>query len=1581
MNCFTCGEEIDAGAAKCRHCGTSLLDRTLDESSPTPRRDAGTSDLPRALDGGRYEVLELLGEGQSKRVYRARDTRLGRDVAVALFKDSPLSAQARERLRREVLAMGRLGGHPGSVVVHDVGEEGDQSFFVAEYLDGGDLAAALRSASKHQLTISRAIAIGQQLLSTLAFAHEHGVIHRDVKPSNIWLTADGTAKLGDFGVAHLNDVTQVTQAGGLIGTVTYMAPEQTLGQPADANTDLYSVGCVLYELVAGRPPFLGEDAAAVIGQHLNSAPVSPSWHNPRCPVALETVILRLLEKDSRHRPGSAAEALELLAAIDPDAGDTATRRPTAQIGPYMGLRPFEAEDANLYFGRNAAVESVLERLARDRVVGIVGTSGSGKSSLVRAGVVPGVRAGALAGSAAWPVIVMNPGARPLSELATQLANLTGGNATQLLGDLESDPRALDLTARQLVGDAAPGTRLLLVVDQFEELFTLCRDAADREGFAAAILEATAAPNAATAFLFTIRADFFGECASLPGFAAAVDHHDLLLGPLSEEELRAAIEQPAEMVGLRVEADLSERILRDVSGEPGGLPLLSHALLETWKRREGRVLTVHAYEEAGGVRGAIARTADAVFEDLDEAEQSLARNLFLRLTEPGEGTEDTRRRVAPEELATAGVSPERLEALLAQLIEARLLTASEGGVEVAHEALIREWPRLRGWLDEDRDGLRVLRHLTDSAQAWARLDRDPGELYRGTRLAAATEWVARSSPDLNQLEHEFLDAGQALHAQQQRDAAARLRRLRMLLAGVAGLLAVAVVVGVFAFIERGRADDEAGRAEAALAVSETERGRADAAAALAAERADAAEAAEAAEATARGAAVDAAQAAEQRRLESEALRAVKTRTDLSFLLSVEAWRHDESASSRGTLLAALSEEPRFLGFLQTLEASVESRAITVSPDGRSVAVESSDELIRIYDTNSGDLLDVLPAGPTVGGAILLYSPDGALLLSGGGNVPDNLTAIDTDTGQVAYVASHAGNMVPMAFTPDGSLLLANGRLIDVASGEVVRYLIPEEILARGIGGTGDISPDGSLIVQASIDVRGDIIFLDGTTYEPIGAPLTVFPGDFIFDALFSPDGSVLAVLGRLGRLRLWDPVTREPLSGALEAGTNASQMAFTPDGNFLVIPGGISSLFVWDVRAGKPIADPIALKFPGNPSSIAIGPEGRIYINISGTVGVWDLNGSGLINQLFGDVSDPASLSGDGTRLAALGSGPSPNAPLTVWDAATNELLFGPIDTGAIPSQGLPPIQSSDGLRLVTTHTSCTPNGGRDCADQIQVWNMERSGVLIGSIEQPAQFNEGTRYFVASPALSADGSLVAVVGQDGFINVHDTSTLAIVAGPLHDVAGGDATLIDSLALGERDGVPLLAALRIQGGEDRITLWALRPSGPELLATAPGPSSGVVVFTADGLVAVGDAAGKGEVALYDPTGLTLVQTLPSTEPVRSLAVSDDGRLMAGGAGFGAPFRNASVVQLWDAQSGASIGDPFGFGIYSSLSGDGTAFLTSGGGAAVLWNLDVAVWESQACRAAGRNLTVAEWEQFLPPGEPYRATCEQWPSALEN
>ncbi len=492
--------------------------------------------------------------------------------------------------------------------------------------------------------------------------------------------------------------------------------------------------------------------------------------------------------------------------ITPAPADGEGTPPEPGDPPYKGLQYFDEADADEFFGRELLTARVAGRLSQARFLTVIGASGSGKSSLVRAGVIPALRrgqrlaGGALppAGSGGWDIRTLTPTAHPLDALAAVLArdeeSVTA--AAALARDLATEPRALALAAQRALSRTGQ-PRLLLFIDQFEEVFTLCKQPAEREAFINHLIRAS--QQSSVIILIALRADFYAQCSQFDGLRELVSQQQEFIGAMTPAELARAILEPAKRGGWKFQAGLVELMLDEAGAEPGALPLLSHALLETWLRRRGRTLTLSGYREAGGVEGAIAATAESVFQQrLTPAQQPIARAIFLRLTELGEteASPDTRRRVPFSELMTRSTDTATLDAVLAILTEARLVTADKDEVEVAHEALIREWPTLRGWLAENREGLRRQRQLTDDVHEWEKLGRDTGALYRGAKLKQMAAWAERFHELLSVLEAEFLQASveQAARETAQQQLVTRSRWLARALM-VAGALAV-IAFGVW-----------------------------------------------------------------------------------------------------------------------------------------------------------------------------------------------------------------------------------------------------------------------------------------------------------------------------------------------------------------------------------------------------------------------------------------------------------------------------------------------------------------------------------------------------------------------------------------------------------------------------------------------------------------------------------------------------------------------------------------------------------------------------------------------------------------
>ncbi|HEY9527214.1 MAG TPA: helix-turn-helix domain-containing protein, partial [Anaerolineales bacterium] len=683
--------------------------------------------------------------------------------------------------------------------------------------------------------------------------------------------------------------------------------------------------------------------------------------------------------DLEEEPTVVARLLDLAANVRREDA------PGLGLCPYKGLNYFDEADADLFVGREALTGNLTERVlsltasnAQDepRFLAIVGASGSGKSSLVRAGLVSALRWNKT--STDWHIHVLTPTAHPLENLAAELTDSVSATAT-LMDDLARDSRSLQIFTKRKLG-LGNGTRVLLVIDQFEELFALCRSEEERASFIGNLLTAASETDGPVIVVLTLRADFYAPCANYPQLREALAQNQEYIGAMGTEELRRAIEEPTRRGRWELEAGLVDVLLHEVGHEPGALPLLSHALFETWQRRRGRMLTLSGYASSGGVRGAIAETAETVFSDQFTREQrAIARRIFLRLTELGDeaGAGDTRRRATFNELILKPEEATSTRAVLKALADARLITTTENAAEVAHEALIREWPTLHSWLEENREGLRLHRQLSEAAQDWSETNRDPDLLYRGARLAQTREWTSAYQDEMNELESAFLSASieaseresEEREAQRQRELAAarklaesesqraeeqfhnagQLRTRAIYLVVVLGLaILAALTAGIFANRNATLAVQNASIAQTAQAASTQ--------------------------------AIADFTRSEAQRLAAEANSLMLNNGDANLiaLLAIRSLTMQYTPSGDAVLSGLTSFEvpPRVFrghtGFIFEVD---------ISPDGKYLATASVDGTARLWDLATGETIRTF-SGHT--GAIdgLAFSPDGKTLITGG-----------------------------------------------------------------------------------------------------------------------------------------------------------------------------------------------------------------------------------------------------------------------------------------------------------------------------------------------------------------------------------------------------------------------------------------------------------------------------------------------------------------------------------------------------------------------------------------------------------------------
>ncbi len=767
-----------------------------------------------------YRLLNQIGAGAFSVVWRAEQPSVGREVAIKQIR-AELATQPEfiRRFEAEAHLVARIE-HPHIVPLIDFWRDPDSAYLVMRSLKGGTLERLLDNGP---LSVERTLALAHQIGGALGAAHAVGVIHRDVKTANILFDEQENAFLTDFGIALQATQSSGPEAALSPGSPLYASPEQIRRERLGPEADVFSLGVVIFECLAGSLPFRAASSAdELIELQLQADyPVLAELRSD-VPLAVSAAVAKATAKNPDDRHATVADFVDALLADD-DAAVRPTNDGIEELAnPYKGLRAFDDGDQDRFFGRERVVSELVERLAGDslasRCLVVVGPSGSGKSSLVRAGLLPSLRSGSVRGSDEWFVSTMVPGTDPFESLEAALLRVAVNPPPSLLDQLRDGDRGVLRSIRRCL--TSDDEVFLLVIDQFEELFTGASPV-DTDAFLTGLATAIQDPTSPLRLVVTLRADYYHRPLAHPEFSQLVKAAGVSLTPLAPDELERAIVGPARRMGVDFDPGLVARIAAETAGQVAPLPLLQYALGELFDRRSRHQLTVEAYEDIGGMSGALAARAESLYQGSSEPARTTTRRVFGQLIDPAATTADLRRRVPIGDLG----SDETTATVLEQFGSARLITfnrdvvSREPTVEVAHEALLREWPRLVEWLDEDRELLRSTMSIAAAATSWHEGGRNDADLYRGVRLESAAA-VAEGAPErLRPVDIEFVDSSRQNAAAASQTEANRIRRLRRLVVGIGAALVVAVIAGGLAVREQRRATDERNRALAAVEEAE------------------------------------------------------------------------------------------------------------------------------------------------------------------------------------------------------------------------------------------------------------------------------------------------------------------------------------------------------------------------------------------------------------------------------------------------------------------------------------------------------------------------------------------------------------------------------------------------------------------------------------------------------------------------------------------------------------------------------------------------------------------------------------------
>jgi WD40 repeat protein len=1207
--------------------------------------------------------------------------------------------------------------------------------------------------------------------------------------------------------------------------------------------------------------------------------------------------------------------------------------------PYKGLNYFEETDADIFFGREMLIAKLVGYLRENHFLAVVvGASGSGKSSIVRAGMVPALRSGTLladktktpVGSNKWPIYIVTPGAHPLDSLAIALTNKYESNAaTQtLINDFFETPRALHLFIKRVNNNS--NNESLLIVDQFEELFTLCQNANERKAFIDNIISASSRESGGLLrVVITLRADFYSHCADFANLREAVSQHQEYIGPMSQAELRRAIEEPALKGKWKLEAGLVNLLLKEVGEEPGALPLLSHALLETWQRREGRWLTVRGYMDSGGVKGAIARTAESVFNDLTEPEQKLARRLFLSMTELGEGTQDTRRRLVLNEILITRENKDLFQRLINKLSDSRLITSNETTVEVAHEALINEWPRLQEWLNEDRAGLRIMRRLSMAAQEWQQNNHDEGLLYRGARLGEAIEFNHHNNYEFNEVENSFLSASLLLsqreageREEQQRKelaaahllaeteikSAARLKtrnRVISIIGAVALIAAIAAsIFGVYAIMQKKEAVKQTGLAQ---------------------------------------------QQSKNSLSQLLAIEAGSTPSqDLATLLSIESVNTDINATTLGKLQMMVNQSPRIIKFLRGMgiptassfvdvlfspdqktifcltdygklfmwdiatgqiihsyDLGVSVHSMAVSADGSTLALGREDGFITILDIMTFKKLDSYLMDPNQWIVYLVFTDHGNKLISAnmGGKINIWDLASRKRINEFSFGTGDAQLLDPMPIkiSPDGTKVVMKSNdhflgLWDINS----ETLIGETSLDDWNGSNLAFSPDSKFIVG---EENNKFSIWDANTFEKTNITPGGIEGE-IETMAFSTDGKIISLGMKNGEIHFLKFPSLQLIGNSISSDNHLIySLEFSPDDKSLLAGTYEGVAVLWNIEEyheSANLSDDVnqsitSINYFPNGQSILVGTSSNQLTFLNNDL---QIIGNPLIDSENEFGPDQVIISADGKFIAALY-----DKQIIIWDAQTHQKIGKPLSAG---ESHIYSIAFSPNNKLLAAGT---------IDGTIVLWDRE----TFQKLGEPISVHESD---INSISFSPDSKTIASGGvADQKIYFTDVASRNQVGKPM-DLESHSIILMYS-----PDGKTLASS----SSDQTIRIWDVESH--RLL-------------------------GK----MHDETRISLGK----------FAYSPDGKMLAS-------IIDNSIV-FWDTSTYQMINDSFDVNNYSfSFSPDGNTLISATKSNSIKkWNVGIASMIDSGCIFASRNLSYYEWQKYIPD-VPYRLTCPDLPLDL--
>jgi len=1118
--------------------------------------------------------------------------------------------------------------------------------------------------------------------------------------------------------------------------------------------------------------------------------------------------------------------------------------------PYRGLQVFTEADAQIYFGRAADIQRLVEKLKGTRFLAIVGASGSGKSSLARAGLIPRLKS--MPNAEAWQIFpVVSAGSNPLETLVLRFAELPGANTNGLLDLLRSSGGALHAAVSAYLDSSQQHTgarRVLLLVDQLEQVFTLCKDESARAQFLANLLYAGSVPGGRCVVVSTIRADFYNRFGAYPEFAGAVAAQQFLVGNMQYEGLVDAIKQPAKINGLEFEAGLVETIADDVMGQPGALPLLQHALLELWQRRKNGRMTLEAYIDTGRVQGAIAKRADAIYELFSDKEKTVMQRIMLRLTQPGDGTEDTKRPASLDELITGQEDQSTVEYIVNKLTdpEHRLLTSDDrlGAriIEISHEALIRGWETFRRWLDEDREGRRLHRRLSDDAKEW-KIQTESGctdedLLYRGVRLERVTEWRKQHESELNPLEREFADESVKLkerlaqeHQAQQEQQLAQARKLveiaqeqaqferrarirqRSFSIGLA-VLSIITTVLTFYIYRQYKAWRSAELAARALKISDSDQ-------------------------------------------------------ILGMLLAEEAVGISPTSQAEAALRDTVTRSYLVKAILKGHIAPVNT--VAFSPDGGYLLTASDDSTVGLWDVAKAQRVATLQVNSGFVNSATFSPSDPRVVLttsqSNQNRTAQIWTSSSLDDWQRWDLPNEDGPVSAAAFISGGNELLVIRKQEkslqlfqwwDIATRTKLRQLSAPTARVLSLR----VSNNGVLSLTTHEDGTARVWDQNGKLVREI----TGHDGG-INGGAFNADATELVTASDDKTALVWNTSDWHPVAKLRGHNAAVRDAQFSSDGHLLVTASEDETARVWDRQTGTAIWNLVGHSIRVN--SAAFSPNGQLVATVSddNSVRVWDLSGKEILTvPAHRRAVNNVVFSSDGQKFATI----SQDRTALVWDSSSRQIIYRlqakppAKDLGALLSAAFSP----DGTVLVTASYDGT----------FRIWDL-KSGTNTVTLKHDVAVN--------SVAFSHDGKFLVTASDDKTARVWDTATWT----PLWTFARHHAA-VNGATFSPDDRLLVTVS-----GDKTAEVWDLATR--QLIKELTGHEDSVLSasFSFDGRRLV-TASSDNTIRVWDTSTWQLIHNLTGhTDAVLTANFSTDDRQLLTAS-------RDKTVRVWDAVSGKML-----------------------------------------------------------------------------